>query len=402
MTTDQTGLLSPPANEPDLPALSKGHEANASVTHRVNQANPANRPAGLWIIRHLRSGLVIRLLIISLALTILLVFAFDWTGWVGAAADQTTDDAYIESDLTPLSAQISGGISRVEVSDYQHVSAGDVLVEIDDRPYRALVAEAEANVAAAEAAIQNNQSQQIVQSANIRAAAASLQGSESDLLRYQRDAVRQRRLLPGGATTQQNVDIANDAESHTAAMVAQDQAQADAAREQLEVLVTQAKQLAAALDLQRAALQVAQINLGYTHITAPVDGMVGQRQVQLGQYVSAGSQIISVIPLPNVWVIANYKETQMTRVRVGQAADVSVDSFPGVALHGHVEGWAPGSGAEFSLLPPDNATGNFTKVVQRISVKIMLDRSSDVFDFLRPGMSVVATIHTQSADPHQQ
>src|SRR5262249_7191749 len=157
-------------------------------------------------------------------------------------------------------------------------------------------------------------------------------------------------------------------------------------------LDSQRKQAQATLDAQQAARDLAQINLGYTRITAPVDGMVGERQVRPGQYVNVGTQVISVVPLPKVWVVANYKETQMTRVRVGQPASVTVDAFPGTVLHGHVDSWSPASGAQFSLLPPDNATGNFTKVVQRIPVKIVLDPDPAVDELLRPGMSVIATI----------
>jgi membrane fusion protein (multidrug efflux system) len=162
------------------------------------------------------------------------------------------------------------------------------------------------------------------------------------------------------------------------------------------VLDGQEQQAKAALAAQTAARDLAEINLGYTRIVAPVDGMVGQRLVQAGQYLSVGTQVLSLVPLPDVWVIANYKETQMTHVRTGQVATVTVDAFPGVTLHGHVDSWSPASGAVFSLLPPDNATGNFTKIVQRIPVKIVLDRDPELGDLLRPGMSVIATIDTQS------
>ncbi len=147
-------------------------------------------------------------------------------------------------------------------------------------------------------------------------------------------------------------------------------------------------------------MNLAQIALGYTRIVAPVDGMVGRRQVLTGQYVSVGTQLISIVPLPNVWVIANYKETQMTHVRIGQRARVTVDAFPSIVLRGQVDSWSPASGAQFSLLPPDNATGNFTKVVQRIPVKIVLDLEPSLGTLLRPGMSVIATIDTSST-PNQ-
>jgi membrane fusion protein (multidrug efflux system) len=172
-------------------------------------------------------------------------------------------------------------------------------------------------------------------------------------------------------------------------------AQLDQQRQQINVLGSQEAQARATLAVQQANRDLAQINLGYTRVTAPVDGMVGRRLVRDGQYLSVGTEVISVVPLSNVWVVANYKETQMTRIRVGQRAELTVDAFPGTALHGHVDSWSPASGAQFSLLPPDNATGNFTKVVQRIPVKIVLDRDPNADDLLRPGMSVIATIDTK-------
>ncbi|HVW00061.1 MAG TPA: HlyD family secretion protein, partial [Planctomycetaceae bacterium] len=214
--------------------------------------------------------------------------------------------------------------------------------------------------------------------------------------RYHLDSVRQQTLLAQGPGSRQLTEKAIDDEKHAAAVLAVNQAQLAQQRQQLNVLDSQLKQSRAALKAREAARDLAAINLGYTRITSPVDGMVGQRQVRPGQYVNVGTQVISVVPLPNVWVIANYKETQMTRVRIGQPARVTVDAFPGKVLRGHVEGWSPASGAQFSLLPPDNATGNFTKVVQRIPVKIVLDPDPLLAELLRPGMSVIATIDTGS------
>jgi membrane fusion protein (multidrug efflux system) len=198
------------------------------------------------------------------------------------------------------------------------------------------------------------------------------------------------------AGTPQLTEQATANEKRTAAMIDLNRAQLDQQRQQLNVLDTQKGQAEATLKAQRAARDLAEINLSYTRITAPVDGMVGQRQVRPGQYVGVGTLVNSVVPLPNVWVIANYKETQMTRVRVGQRARVTLDAFPATTLHGRVDSWSPASGAQFSLLPPDNATGNFTKVVQRIPVKIVLDPDAGVDELLRPGMSVIVTIDTSS------
>jgi membrane fusion protein (multidrug efflux system) len=344
-------------------------------------------------------GTGIRLFILLMAGGLVVLVAREWDWWVGSAVRQSTDDAYLQADVTPLAAKIPGYVRQVPVQDFQKIHAGDLLVEIVDDDYRAQLDQAEANVAAAEAAIANIDQQKLLQGTVIKQAEATIQASEADLTRFHLEAVRQQKLLAEKlAGTAQLTEQAVANEKRTAATLDLNRAQRDQQREQIQVLDTQRSQAEATLKAQRAARDLAAINLGYTRIVAPVDGMVGQRQVRPGQYVSAGTLVNSVVPLPNVWVIANYKETQMTRIRAGQPARVTVDAFPGAALHGHVDSWSPASGAQFSLLPPDNATGNFTKVVQRIPVKIVLDPDAAVDELLRPGMSVIVTIDT-SATP---
>jgi membrane fusion protein, multidrug efflux system len=339
----------------------------------------------------------IRTFIVVLAILLLAVVAVDWNLWIGTSVLQTTDDAYLQADITPLAAKSPGYVSSVPVRDFQRVKAGDLLVEIVDDDYRAQFAQTQANVETAEAAIENIEQQKLVQQALVEQAEATIEASEADLTRYHLETVRQQNLLVTKyAGTEQLVEQAVDNEKHTVATLALNHAQLAQQRQQLNVLDSQEKQANAALKGQQAARDLAKIALGYTRITAPVDGMVSERQVRPGQYVSVGTEVISLVPLPNVWVVANYKETQMTRIRLDQPARVTVDAFPDVVLHGHVDSWSPASGAQFSLLPPDNATGNFTKVVQRIPVKIVLDRDSSLGDLLRPGMSVVATIDTSS------
>jgi membrane fusion protein, multidrug efflux system len=341
-------------------------------------------------------GIGIRLFILLLAGGLVAVVATEWNWWVGSARWQTTDDAYLTADLTPLAAKVPGYVRRVVVHDFQKVKAGDLLVEIVDDDYRAQVAQAEGNVASAQATAETIVQQKQLQAASIAEAEATIHASEADLTRYHLETVRQEALLATGiAGTHQIVEQAVDNEQRSAATVAVNRAKLTQQVEQLNVLNSQERQARATIAVQQAAADLARINLGYTRIVAPVDGMVGQRQVQDGQFVSAGTQVISLVPLPNVWVIANYKETQMTRVRLGQPVRVTIDAFPGVVLHGHVDSWSPASGAQFSLLPPDNATGNFTKVVQRIPVKIVLDPDPAIDDLLRPGMSVIPTIDTQ-------
>jgi membrane fusion protein (multidrug efflux system) len=342
-------------------------------------------------------GVGLRLYILFLAAGLVVVVAYEWDSWVGSATLQSTDDAYLWADTTPLAAKVPGYVRRVPVRDFQAVKAGDLLVEIVDDDYRAQLAQAAANVVAAQAAIDTIAQQKLLQETLIKQAEATIKASEADLTRYHLERVREENLLETRAGTRQLTEQAVDDEMRTQATLDLNRAQLDQQRQQSSVLDSQEKQAQATLTSQRAARDLAQINLGYSRITAPVDGMVSQRQVQAGQYLNVGTQVIWIVPLPHVWVIANYKETQLTNVRLGERARVTVDAFPGAVLHGHVDSWSPASGAQFSLLPPDNATGNFTKVVQRIPVKIVLDPDPALRDLLRPGMSVIATIDTSSA-----
>jgi len=364
--------------------------ARATDTSGMPPPSKSTHARSLW------RSIAIRLFVLFLICGLGAMVATQWGWWVGSARWQTTDDAYLTSDLTPLAARVPGYVRRVFVRDFQKVKAGDPLVEIVDDDYRAQVAQGEANVEAAKATIETIREQRQLQGASIAQAESAIESSVADLTRYHLELERQQALLATGiAGTRQTVEQATDNERRAAATLDINRAKLRQQLQQLNVLGAQEKQASAALAAQQAALNLARINLGYTRITAPVDGMVGQRQVQAGQYLNVGTQVISIVPLPHVWVIANYKETQMTRVRVGQPARVTVDTFPGVVLHGHVDSWSPASGAQFSLLPPDNATGNFTKVVQRIPVKIVLDSDPKIEDLLRPGMSVIPTIDTR-------
>jgi membrane fusion protein, multidrug efflux system len=343
------------------------------------------------------SGAAIRIFIVVLAVVLIGVVAIDWNVWVSSTILQATDDAYLQADITPLAAKSPGYVRSVPVQDFQKVKAGDLLVEIVDDDYRAQLDQAQSNIETGEAAIENIEQQKVVQQALVQQAEARIEATRADLTRYHLETVRQQNLLVTKyAGTEQLVEQAVDNEKRTEATLALNQAQLAQQRQQLNVLDSQEKQANAALKAQQAARDLAKIALRYTRITAPVDGMVSERQVRPGQYVSVGTQVIALVPLPSVWVVANYKETQMTRIRLGQPARVTVDAFPGAVLRGHVDSWSPASGAQFSLLPPDNATGNFTKVVQRIPVKIVLERDPSLGDLLRPGMSVIATIDTSS------
>ena len=417
------------------------------------------------------------ILVLALAALILLGVTGRWNYWVGGGSTQETDDAILRADITPLSTRVSGTVVQVAVADYQRVKTGDLLVQLKDDDFKAQVAQAEAGIAAAQAALENNakqkdlQSSRIVQAqAGIQAATAeiaqttaAIQAAEADVANAQAavdgaqaripdaqaavaaaqadadrtllERKRQEALLELGSTTKQKVEqVVADQErfaaildsrkaelAQTRALVAsrhaefskaqaqvslrqseQQRARAqlsgktaevDAQIKQRAVLDAQQLQLEADLNAKHEQLKVAQTNLEYTRILAPTDGIVGERKVKLGQLVSPGTQVISLVE-NTIWVQANYKETQLTNVSKGDAAEITVDTFPGIVLKGHVEEIAPASGSQFALLPPDNATGNYTKIAQRIPVKIVLDPKPDLAEKLRPGMSVIAQIRT--------
>jgi membrane fusion protein (multidrug efflux system) len=291
-------------------------------------------------------------------------------------------------------------VRHVVVDDFQRVKAGELLIEIEDDDYRARVAQAEADLLGAEAAIENLKARKAAQHAQVAEAEDAITATQADVERTRLEAERQRTLLATTFGTRQRVEQADAEAGRFAATLARNKAELEAQRRQLAVLDTQELQLRADAKAKQAALDLAKINLGYTRIVAPVGGMVSERGVRDGQYVHAGSQVITVVPLDNVWVLANYKETQLTHVALGQRAEIRIDTFPGVVIDAMVDSIAPASGAQFSLLPPDNATGNFTKVVQRIPVKLRIAPDNPLAGKLRPGMSVVATILTDTTPPH--
>ena len=368
---------------PDVPADVPSDVSPSARTER------RTRPA--WIFP------LLRVIFVVAAGYLAWYVAGHWNRWVGLARYESTDDAYMAGDVTPLSAKVSGYVANVPVGDYQTVRKGDLIVEIDPADYRAQLAQADANLAAANATLTNLANQKDVQRALVRQAEATIQATTADLQRYALEAKRQRDLLQTRiAGTPQLVEQAEDNEKRTAAQLLLNKAQLDQQTALLASLDVQEQQLAAQVRAADAQVTLARNNLGYTRILSPVDGMVGQRQVRPGQFVNVGTQVIAAIPLPNIWVIANYKETQMTQVRIGDPARVTVDAFPDLVLTGQVESWSPGTGSTFALLPPDNATGNFTKVVQRMPVKIVLDPNPSLGTLVRPGMSVVARIDTEA------
>jgi membrane fusion protein (multidrug efflux system) len=333
-----------------------------------------------------------RVLVFIIAIAILVVVTTRWDRWQGAPGWQTTDDAYLQSDITPIAAKVGGYVRDLPIQDYEHVHAGQVLAQIVEDDYRAAVALAQANLAAAAAQAETLKAQRELQLATIRAAKAVVASATATLDQNGRDLLRQKRLLQTGSSSTEATEKLDTVRAQLTAQLAQNRAQADAATRQLGVIAAQEAQAEAAVAAQQANVQTAVLNLGYTTIVATQDGVLGQRQVKPGQYVGVGTQITTLTPVRNIWVIANYKETQLTHMAVGQPARITVDTFPEHTLHGHVLAFAPAAGSQFALLPPDNATGNFTKVVQRIAVKIAIDDAGGLTDRLAPGMSVEARI----------
>jgi len=389
--------------------------------------------------------------ILLMAVGLVFLIAGNWNTWASERPSQETDDAYVRADLTPLSTKVAGLVATVQVTDYQPVKAGQLLVQLRDDDFRAQVQQAEAGVAAGQDALINNQRQKELQDARIvqaeegihaaeaditaaeagiEAANASMtnarsgfDGTKADVERTLLERRRQEALFATESTTHQKLEQAAADEQRYRAQLASREAevatasaqlasrQADLARakaklsgsraeleaqkRQRAVLDSQEMLLRADLAAKKASLLLAQTNLGYTRIIAPTDGVVSERKVRAGQLVSPGTQVISLVE-NDAWVQANYKETQLSHFQPGDPAEIRVDALPGVIFRGKVEQISPASGSQFALLPPDNATGNYTKVVQRLPVKIVLDRGQRDLDQLRPGLSVIAVVRTKT------
>jgi membrane fusion protein, multidrug efflux system len=308
---------------------------------------------------------------------------------------ETTDDAYVQADSTIIAPKVSGYIAEVLVQDNEKVSAGQLLARIDDRDFKAALNQARADVAAAEAAVKNLNAQIDLQMPLIQQQSSQVEAAEANLKFAQEERTRYDDLMKTGSGTLQRAQQTDATLRAQTAQLQQEKSGLLAANKKIEVLTTQRAQAAAQLDHARAVEQQAELNLSYTQITAPVDGTVGARTLRVGQYVQAGTQLMAVVPLDAVYLVANFKETQLTNVRNGQPVEIRVDSFHSITLKGHVDSLSPASGLQFALLPPDNATGNFTKIVQRVPVKIVFD-DHNLKGLLRPGMSAEPTVDTKA------
>jgi membrane fusion protein (multidrug efflux system) len=360
--------------------------------------------------------------VVTLGVAALLLFVINgcWNSWEGRAGDQKTDDAYVRADMTPLSTRISGTVRSMDVNDYQPVTQGQLLVQLDDEDYRAKLAEAKAALAGAQAELADNQAAKSIQDAKIQnaetgiagataavsAAQAAITAVQPAVERAELERKRQQALIAAQATTHQTLEQTNATAAQLTgtlvgqqasltsaeAALASSRATLEAAKRERTALDTKDNLYKADIQAKQADIIVAEVNLGYTRILAPTAGAVGERHVREGQLVSPGQEVIDLVR-GDVWVEANYKETQLTNMRIGDTADIRIDTFPGVVLHGKVIQISPASGSQFALLPPDNATGNFTKVVQRIPVKIVLDSGHPLQNVLRPGFSAEVTVH---------
>jgi membrane fusion protein (multidrug efflux system) len=387
----------------------------------ISQVSPTRVEHGPPGLRATWQKYGIPILVLLLATAVIVTLTRNWNAWEGSASEQVTNDAFVRGDLTPLSTKVPGLVREVYVGDYQQVHKGDVLIQLEDEDYKAQLAQAEATVEAAKAAIENNRRQSSLQDSRIERAAAGIDQANSqiaaaqagkkavqaDVLRTQAERTRQEALLKTNSATHQKVEAAIADEERFAAQAFSREADLTQARTLLHsnelaveaerrskaVLESQGMQLLADLHAKQAGLAVAQVNLGYTKILAPADGTVGERQVRPGQLVSPGTQVITFVENTR-WVQANFRETQLTNIRIGDTAEIRIDVYPGQVIQGRVLQIAPASGSQFALLPPDNATGNFTKIVQRVPVKIGLDDSA-LTSQLRPGLSVVVKVRTR-------
>jgi membrane fusion protein (multidrug efflux system) len=366
----------------------------SSIAHSIDPPSaPVSAPgavsSGRGVLRRLASGA----LMIGIAVA---AVGYGYYYWSVGRFLQSTDNAYIEADSTLVAPKVSGYIAEVLVEDNQQVEAGQILARIDDRDYRTALDEAEANVAGARADIGNIDAQLVEQKSVIAQAEAAIAADEASVEFARNDHERYRKMTAGRITSVQDEQRAETLLRQQIAQLKSDQAALAAARQRIAVLETariKAEHQVRKLD---AIARQARLDLDYAVIIAPISGTIGSRKIRIGQYVEAGTQLMAVVPLDAVYVVANFKETQLTHVRGGEPVEIRVDTFPDLALKGRVDSLSPASGLEFALLPPDNATGNFTKIVQRIPVKIVFEGALPT-GLLRPGMSVEPTINTRGA-----
>src|SRR6267154_3414647 len=331
-------------------------------------------------------------LMVSIVLATLGLARVTYIWWSVGRFIESTDDAYVGGDVTVIAPKVAGFISKLAVVDNQRVHVGDLLVKLDDRYYLAALAKANAAVAIQHAALTNLDASRHLQEAVVAQAQATIAAADAEIVRTRDDRVRFTRLLKDSAVSVQESQKAEAEWKEAIAVGEKSRAGLVAAQRQLEVIDTQKQQVLAALEQAIAEWDLARLNVSYTELRAPIDGIVGNRSAQVGAYATTGSQLISLVPARGLWIDANFKESQLARIRPGSPATVKVDSIRGRVFRGRVLSIAPATGAQFSVLPPENATGNFTKIVQRVPVRILLDGDASMLGRLRPGLSVTAEV----------
>jgi membrane fusion protein (multidrug efflux system) len=320
------------------------------------------------------------------------VGAYGWHWWVDGRFMENTDDAYVGGDVTVVSSKVPGYIAKVLVSDNEAVHAGQLLVQLDDRDYRAALQRAESAVAAQRALLANLDATRNLQQAVIAQAQAGLSSTQAESARAREDQQRYRNLVAKAAVSLQSEQKADADYMQAVAAGQKAQAVLLAQQREVDVIATRRQQAEAALAQAIAERDLTQLNLGYTELRAPADGVIGNRRSRAGAYAAAGAPMLSLVPARGLWIDANFKESQLARLRAGQPVNIEADVLPGHVFHGHVTSVAPATGAQFSVLPPENATGNFTKIVQRVPVRITLDEADGTLGTLRPGLSVTAEV----------
>ena len=352
-----------------------------------DMATPTSDGRPWHVVRAVVFGLIFVALIAAAAL-------YGWRWWTVEQYRESTDNAYIRGEITPISAKIPGYVAAVLVTDNQRVEKGTVLLVIQSTDYEVQIEQARADLETSLAELQMLPSRRALQASVIAQAEAQQSLAEAEVTRAEQALARSENLIEGGITTRDRYDdtVADAKKARAAVRIAA--AGLAAAQNQYPIIDARQHQLEATVKEREVALSMAKIALQYTEIYAPVTGVVGNRSVREGQFIRPGTQLMALVPLENVWVVANFKETQLTNIVVGQPVEIEIDTFPGHILAGSVESFSPASGAEFSLLPPENASGNFNKIVQRIPVKIVLEHDNALAGRLRPGMSVVATVIT--------
>ena len=321
-------------------------------------------------------------------------YGHDW--WTVGRFIETTDDAYAGGNVTAVSPHIAGFIAEILVTDNQHVEAGQLLIRLDPRDFKAALDRARAIADERQAALTGLEAKYTLQQQMVAQAEADVAAKTAHAEFATADAVRYRNLALTSYGSRQNAERASSADEEARATIKSSAAGLAAARQQLTVLTADIAAARAAVAQASADLETARLNLGYTEIRSPIEGYIGNRAGQVGAYVASGAYLVSVIPAQGLWVDANFKEDQLADMRPGQSATVVADVLPGKTFHGHVQSLAPGTGAVFSVIPPENATGNFTKIVQRVPVRIVLDGADARLGELRPGLSATVSVDTRS------